>query len=286
MSMIEPAVSLQTHGEQSRAEDGVAQVFIGGGNDHAGMAVFVGGSKIVTCAHVVNLALRRSNKFDDTFPEPSDQVELVFHYFDEDGTFKSSERFKAWVAKWGLSEQPTIDLAVLSVIGALPSTLRSAVFTSLFQPGEEWTVYGQHDNDAQPQWSREKGSSISRPTGSNNTELQGGSGAGRWIEEGDSGGGVWCEARHALVGIIATTHEHSATNRIAEMLATDVVKNFWPPVRCDDPDRVPTGGVSIAELVFILAALLLFGLMAPWPSLHRSPAVSYTHLTLPTIYSV
>ena len=107
----------------------VARVLIGEGPDVAGTGFLIAPGVLVTCAHVVNMALGRQDKKDPAQPTQSEPVRFQLPHSDED-----EGDFAAWVFRWlPLEPQRKIqrkkvpgDIALLAIeepIKALPLNL-------------------------------------------------------------------------------------------------------------------------------------------------------------------
>ncbi|MFO0821381.1 MAG: hypothetical protein U1A77_25790 [Pirellulales bacterium] len=204
--------------------DGIVQILDDDGK-HVGMGIVVDHKCVITCAHVVNMAWGQA-AYSPAPPPAARSFRIRF-------CFSSVRECKGRIKKWGLasgdSRSESVDLALLELEKDKPVDVRAGEFTFDECQGMSWKVYGQHvPNERAPNWTTLAGAKISSPTLGAHVQLDGVSGAGRWIDHGDSGGAVWCPELEGIVGIVATKHMESAETRISTMIPADVVLRFHP----------------------------------------------------------
>ncbi len=202
--------------------DGIVQILDDDGK-HVGMGVVVDDVHVITCAHVVNMV--RGQAPYSPSPPPADRSFRIRF------CFSSVREGKARIKKWGLAPNDSysecVDLALLKLENTKPGDVHEGEFIFDKCLNKSWKVYGQHiPNERVPNWTTLDGAKISSPTLGFHVQLDGVSGAGRWIDHGDSGGAVWCPELDGIVGIVATKHMESAETRISTMIPAEVVRRF------------------------------------------------------------
>jgi hypothetical protein len=250
--------------------DGIAQIVKDDGS-HVGMAIVVDGGYIITCAHVINQA---RGKDDYEINSPGKDVAFNIRF-----RFPTIQSARACVVKWGLTDpRDGIDLALLKPVEPIPADVGRAVFRSCKATGMEWTVFGQHQQEAVPAWTTGAGSSVVSKVGDDLIQLNGVGVAGRWIDQGDSGAKVWCRGLGAAIGVVVTKHRHSAENRISGMIPTTALRAFWPvPLARRGPLQSRRAVVSTVAVLLAVASLGVWWwtIRPPEPRTMKSAPGSY-----------
>ncbi len=208
---------------------GLAQVMVGATRDACGMAFLVGPKLVVTCAHVVNVALRREK--DDRAPIPTDaRVVVQFPLGDDirvpraDGGYEP--RRMARICRFKVPGRlPTDDIALLELEDAAPSEVGQTVLADIrgvALDGDQLGVFGP------PAGSRLVVHFDARFGGKVNpswSQIDPVSASGDFVTGGFSGGRVWSYTHEAAIGMIVAMQVGEAQRR-AFMIPAAPIRRF------------------------------------------------------------
>jgi formylglycine-generating enzyme required for sulfatase activity len=211
---------------------------------NAGMGILVDSRYVITCAHVVNTALRLS---EDAAVQPDRKVPIVL-------PFLESERpVPGKVIVWRpMGAKPIGDIAVLELDEDAPAEAGIARFASseLVSDDDKLKVYGYRAGG-------DEGNSIDAKfmgeTGPGRAQIDGTNLIGFFIEGGYSGAAVWDTDQGAVVGMV-TARSVDRADRVAYMVPVSALEKIWPTLLVRKPPRRDLG--ETAE-----------GLVPGWPDL-------------------
>ncbi|WP_309112471.1 trypsin-like peptidase domain-containing protein [Saccharothrix sp.] len=183
------------------------------GGGIVGLGVLVGGREIVTCAHVVNLALGR-DKLDAERPE---RVEVQVG----ERTFEA--RVEQWVPPPAREGAPGDDVAGLRLDDPAPVE-PARLITTLPGIGQEVRIFGYPGKPVRP-----NGSWVTAVV---RGEVDGGlvqldSASAIQVQPGYSGSPVWDVASGRVIGIVATAGRNAADSYA---VGADRLRQVWPEV--------------------------------------------------------
>jgi hypothetical protein len=110
-----------------------------GVEEHAGMAIVVDDRHVMTCCHVLNDAMRRTNRLDPVRPSAEQSFTVHFPY-------GSTASAVGRVLAWGLDQPRPKDVAVLVLDGAGSARPDVALFSEAEVEGQRWSCTG-YDRD-------------------------------------------------------------------------------------------------------------------------------------------
>jgi hypothetical protein len=186
-----------------------------------GSGFLVDDNYVITCAHVINQALR---KYDLSLP--TEDVTLDFPFSDHDATYKAK------VIVWQAHEN--FDLAGLEILSTIPSTIKPARFVvedSNRLWGHSFRTFGFPRGYETGVWSA---GVLLGPTGTNEwLQVESSQEIGFRIQPGFSGSPVWDESLGGVVGIVAAS---DAQSRAAFIITTSLISKVWPGLKFRSPE--------------------------------------------------
>ena len=202
-----------------------ARIFPSDGEVPVGAGVHVGGGRIITCAHVIELALGLA----DITTRPTGQVRVDFPQSMDRRVHRAQVIDNAWFPK----RDEAGDLAVLQIVGeddgdgAQPS---SAPLRLIGSPARRTIqVLGHPVGQQNGVWARAR--LIGR--GGPNIEwiqMDCPTLTGKRIQQGFSGAGVIDEEDDTVIGCVVAV-DTAAEDRIAWMIPTDIIATYWADLR-------------------------------------------------------
>lgn len=198
---------------------------------NAGMGIIVDSRHIITCAHVINEAMRRLDDNASQQPDAELKVSVVFPFVD--GT-ELSGNVIVWRAT---NNKPVGDVAVIELDTDAPENAGVAKFaTGRNFDTDSLNIYGfkaggDEGNHVQARFMGK--------TGEGRVQVDGINTSGFFIEGGYSGAAVWDMDCQAVVGMI-TSRSTDRANRVAYMIPTSALEEVWPTLLVNHPPRHPT----------------------------------------------
>ena len=215
---------------------------------HVGMAIIVDARHVMTCCHVLNLALGR-DPHDLQRPHSSTQFLIRFPY-------ASNAEELGRVVEWGFELPRAKDVAVLELIEKdAPEEAGVAAFTEIEVQREKWSCNGWAEYGAEREVRGELGMILSK----DERQMNGPDGTiAPRIVSGYSGAAVWCDKVTAFVGMVVTKDYVEFQTGLAYAIPTGVLLQVWPklekaragpektappaPNAPFQPSRLPFGG--------------------------------------------
>ena len=197
----------------------------GTGGRTAGVGMLIGGHEIVTCAHVVNVALGRDRLAQD---RPAGPVRADFPLLPGGGgAAKASAEVAAWLPP-PRGDAVGDDLAVLVLTGPLPPGAEPASLASDSPPpGRSVRVFGFPEVPPRPEGAWVQAEVQGTVTGG---LLQLGSGTALRVQPGYSGSPVWDESAGRVVGLIAQAPPGRTSDRDSYAIPADRLLRAWPEI--------------------------------------------------------
>ena len=193
----------------------------GSGEKHVGMAIVIDVRHVMTCCHVLNDALARTNRLDPASP-PDDKL------FDIRFPYAANAKRAGRVVQWGLELQSAKDAAVIELTEDAPSEAEVAVFSEAEARTMGWCCIGADRASIYRQPEGRLGSVL--PDGTR--RLNGSTGVGARIAPGYSGAPVWSDDLKAYVGMVVTRDQEHHENGLAFAIPTQALSEALPgPVR-------------------------------------------------------
>jgi len=176
-----------------------------------GTGFFVGNRYILTCAHVVNDALRIADTTDEM---PTAIVRLDFPFVAKD------EHLTAKVIAWyPVANENISDIAILELLDAIPNNCQSILTLKSHELGHSFQAYGfprGYDNRSIFTQGIIKAELVDGIVQIQECK----------IEQGFSGGPVWDEQEQAVVGMIVEVDTQDSS--LAFFIPTDILRQAWP----------------------------------------------------------
>ena len=211
-------------------EEFIARIF-GPRGDAAGVGTLVGPRQVVTCAHVVNVALGLDPR---TQGVPDGLVTLDFPLAPGQPADDEPARYTATVEKWAPPSRQGaagLDLAGLVLVDGLTpaGTVPARLAVDVPLTGSAVRVFGYPSTPPRPDgaWV----SSVIRgrvAAGGGRIQLDSGPDAALRVQPGFSGGPVYDDATGRVVGLLATAAGGLATERDSYAISADTVSLTWP----------------------------------------------------------
>ena len=233
---------------QTGKNAGIAKVLLGKGPNHAGMAIVIDPTHLITCAHVVNAALGRPERSED---QPDGTVQVVFPM---QGNPTASS---AVVEKWRPpGETPQDDIAVLKLDGEAPEEVGAAMLadvTGMPTDGDELSILGLA---AKQRLGNHVDARFKGPTSAAWVQLDGVGSREEFIVGGFSGGAVWDRQHSAMLGMVVA-RKVSEVQEVAYMIPTIELNDFWPELPVEDRPLPTTFARTWTAFSAIYSLLLL-----------------------------
>ena len=193
------------------------------GEKHVGMAIIVDARHVMTCCHVLNLALDR-DAHNLQRPHSASQFLIRFPY-------ASNAEELGRVVQWGFELPQAKDVAVLELIEKdAPKEAGIAAFTEIEVQREKWFCNGWAEYGAEREVRGELGMILSKverqlygPDGTNAPRIVG----------GYSGAAVWCDKVTAFVGMVATKDRDEFQTGVTYAIPTGALLQVWPKLPID-----------------------------------------------------
>ena len=191
----------------------------------AGMGVLVGQLEVVTCAHVVNIAIGRNNKWEQSRPDDKTAVLVEFPLLP--GVPARFAHVDAWIPPpekgTGDGDIAGLTLNESAPAGATPARLELTVPA----PGSRLRLFGHPQDPPRPDGSwvdlEAKGQ-----IGHHLLQVESVVGQTVKAQPGYSGSPVWQEATGAVVGLLHATVDAGQPERDAHVLSARQVAEGWP----------------------------------------------------------
>lgn len=195
-------------------ENCLARIFYGDEarqNSSCGTGVVLDGGRVLTCAHVVNTALRLPS---ESRVKPDQIISLDFPLSD------SSQRLTAKVVFW----DPDTDLAGLELIESLPAEVLSITLTITDELwGHSVQAFGFPAKHELGTWADCK---LRGPVASKWVEIIDPITTGNFIQQGFSGGPVWDENLQCCVGIVIAVNKNE-DRRVGYLIPAHKIAEKW-----------------------------------------------------------
>jgi hypothetical protein len=230
---------------------GIAKLLIADTQDHAGMGLAIDVHHVLTCAHVVNVALERDMLSQD---RPEASVEVAFPMLGNPASVSAS------IVGWRPpGELPQDDIAVLRLEQPVPAEAGTAVLadvTGMSLDGDELSVFGlaQGERLGTHIDARFKG-----PTSAAWVQINGVDNADTFIQEGFSGAAVWDQPHSAVLGMMVAKNL-SESQRVAYMIPVAELSALRPSLRMEHRGLSP----AFARTWTMFAAAYFLLLLAHW----------------------
>ncbi|MEV7077570.1 trypsin-like peptidase domain-containing protein [Streptomyces sp. NPDC093516] len=221
----------------------------------AGAAVLLSGGLAVTCAHVVEAALRRPRLEE----APEDTVQVDFPAVPGAGPVAARVAGEGWFRR-----APASDLAVLRLTGPPPPGTAAAPVDAT-APGADVPVlvFGHPSDAPDGVWARARTVAAGGPQ-ARWLQLDGDDGLGARIEQGFSGAGVWDRRNHTVAGVVSSVLNRAAPipTRVAWMIPFALLSatRFAPDL---GGSGEPLGAAGPADPWDVVDALLATGAVTP-----------------------
>jgi len=192
--------------------------------DHAGMGIVIDPSHVITCAHVVNAALGRDARTQDT---PGEPVRISFPLLGEAITVNGT------VSVWRpAGPKQRDDIAVLKIDRPAPENAGVAMLadvTGISTDGDQLGVFGVAAGDRLGNHidARFKGS-----TSAAWVQIDGIDRERAFIEGGFSGAAVWDHPHSAVLGMMVAKSV-SEQQRVAYMIPSADLREMWDPLEIE-----------------------------------------------------
>ena len=201
---------------------GIARIIATGpdgiGEKHTGMAIVIDVRHVMTCCHVLNDALARTNRLDSASPPEDELFDIRFPY-------AANAKRAGKVVQWGLALQSDKDVAVIELTEDAPSEAGVAVFSEAEARTMGWCCVGADNASIYREPEGRLGSVL--PDGTR--QLNGPTGVGARIAPGYSGAPVWSDDVKAFVGMVVTKdRDQFVENGLAYAIPTPVLVEVWP----------------------------------------------------------
>ena len=199
-----------------------ARIFRSNEQVPVGAGVHVGERKIVTCAHVIQLALGLA----DTISRPTGDVWVDF----PQSTDRQRRRAQVIDNAWFPKRDEAGDLAVLQILGEDVTLGTPAPLRLVSSPARRTIeVLGHPAGQPDGVWARAR---LVGPAGPNVEWIQMDTPTltGKRIQPGFSGAGVIDEKDGTVIGCVVAV-DTTVEDRIAWMIPTDVIATYWPGLR-------------------------------------------------------
>lgn len=227
-------------------EAGVARILVRQDNScHAGMAIVVGRRHVLTCAHVLNVAVGRPEV--TRAPPPSGKIGVSFPFSIRKEPIEGTVVPEAW---YPVGPEPIADIAVLELEEDIPEDVGITIFAQVYRAIEKdpLSVYGIA---AKAATGSRVLATLSGHARAGEIQIDATNGAeGLFIEPGFSGAAVWDALHEAVVGM--TTKKRKGIDQ-AYMVPTNILREAWPALLVEER-RLPA---SINPLWTGACALLL-----------------------------
>lgn len=198
---------------------GIAKVLIADGPDHAGMAIIIDPLHVLTCAHVVNVALGEA---PEEAAKPDRAVAIAFPMI------RTRITLRAHVVAWRpAGDMPQDDVAVLRLEGEAPEEAGVAIFadlTGMSPDGDQLSVYGMSKGQ---RIGNHIDAEFKGPTSAAWVQIDGAHATSTFIQGGFSGAAVWDIVHSAVLGMVVAK-KLSDVQRVAYIIPTAELAGFWP----------------------------------------------------------
>ncbi len=222
---------------------------------HCGMGILVRPSMVVTCAHVVNLALGKAMLSRER-PVDSSRIRVAFPIVRNQPERQAS--IVGWSAPVGA---PINDLCLLQLHGSAPPEAGTAIIADLRETvldQDQLSVFGfAPNNDV----GRHVEAHFVGRANAAWVQIDSASEAGAFIEPGFSGAAVWDHEHQCAIGIVVARQDDPGI-RTAYMLSASHVLDFAEEIPCERrslPDRFSAWWTIYAITLFFV---LLFHFLA------------------------
>jgi hypothetical protein len=195
-----------------------------GETKHIGMAIIVDPHHVMTCCHVVNLALGRED-FHGEAPKPDERIAIQFPYGDD-------ETWVGHVVKWCLDPE-NLDVAVLQLDAAAPVDAGVASFVDGDARKLSWSCIGYNAKGVV----REAPGTLGVVLPGGVQQLNGPQGVAVRIERGYSGAAVWCDEAGARVGMVVTKDWDQELNGASYAVVAAELQRAWPNLSIEPWNR-------------------------------------------------
>ncbi len=203
---------------------GIAKILAVKGSDHSGMGILVDRRHVITCAHVVSIALNRKW---DSMEQPAATVPVSFPMLGD------ALVIQAKVVKWcAPGPQPQDDIAVLELEREAPESAgiaELATITGMPLDHDALSVFGLEEGD---QIGNHIDARFKGATTAAWIQIDGATGDGPFVEGGFSGAAVWDYPHAAVLGMMVAKR---IANRkpIAYMIPARDLRAFWPDLQVE-----------------------------------------------------
>jgi hypothetical protein len=247
-------------------EAGIVQFIKNSGAGHAGMGVVFDNEHVLTCAHVVNVALDRDKFFD---LKPKQKVPLIFPFSEDKETC-----YAEVVAWYPIGNPKALDIAILKLMRPAPAEIGLAMLADIRTrlDKDDLVIYGVPAGHQRGVYVHSKfvGSAnqavvqlrkppaIAAPhsdmrvltfpeTDFKSTEPN--------VVQGYSGAAVWDEVHQTMIGMISAVN--LGAQGVAYMIPMDALLRAWPSLPVETR-RLPT----FFNLIWtVLTTILLVGMV-------------------------
>lgn len=253
MTYLNPFRARSTSRQKTQTEKyaGIAKILIGDEENHAGMGIVADVRHIITCAHVVNVALGRDPPDQ---ARPTDEVRVGFPMLGR------TEVLHATIERWiPPGNEPQCDIALLKVVGSIPEGAGIAILadiTGMSMDGDPLSIFGLSKGQ---RLGNHVDAEFKGATSAAWVQLDGSDMKGAFIQGGFSGAAVWDQFHSAMVGMVVAK-KLSDVQHVAYMIPTADLKAFWPDLQIEYRP-LPS---SFARTWTIFSAAYFFLLFAHW----------------------
>lgn len=229
---------------------GIARILRAGDTDaHAGMAMLLSPRRILTCAHVVNVALGRSATEREA---PMEGATVLVGF----PMLATRPPHKATIERWrapGFGAQD--DIAVLVLEDDAPCAVGVAVLaevTGVDLAADALSVFGIAGGSFV---GNHVDAHFMGPVSGSWAQLDGSRETGAFIQGGFSGAAVWDKQHGAIVGMVVAKSKADGV-KVAYMIPTAALRGFDPSIQTETRTLPPWAG-----RVWLTLSLALFGLI-------------------------
>lgn len=237
--------------ERGAMEAGVARILVRQDSCHAGMAIVVGRRHVLTCAHVLNVAVGRPE--ETRAPPPSGKIGVSFPFSMREEPIEGKVVPEAWHP---VGPEPIADIAILELEEDIPEDVGITIFAQVHRAIEKdpLSVYGIA---AEATTGSRVPATLSGHAGAGEIQIDATNGAeGLFIEPGFSGAAVWDALHEAVIGM--TTKKRKGIDQ-AYMVPTSILREAWSALPVEERrlpasiNRLWTGACGLLLLLMLTA---------------------------------
>lgn len=201
-------------------DSGIARIFKGEGPEHAGMGIVIDCRRVMTCAHVVNIAVRRP---PNGTIKPTIPISVAFPLS------RNQKAIDCKIVVW--LPMGTGDVAVLELVEDSPADAGTAIFCDVHRSlaDDRCDIFGfAPDNPigrhVEAIFVGQAGG-IQRAIRASQPDL--------FVQSGFSGAAVWDEVHQGVVGMVQSKRDDRSA-QVAYIAPTFALREAYPPLPVED----------------------------------------------------